>query len=269
MKNIFAVYIGKQKRECADGFVFLKKTLSEDEMRALDEQAEALRKLEKALLFPSWAHSLSGIFFCIAIGYLGRSIAFEWKALLLFVINAFVGMFFLGLGYLICSKRKRKYNKQYEEQEQKLDHMIKVASRTLGVREPVADIDVLSFPYKRLKKDGRPKNAAFCYTALKNKMYLADRMLYIASDTELFAIPLDSIMRMYARYEIIRFTCGRSIEREDCKRYDMKKSGELYRCKWYAVLDVLFEGESFELFIPPYAVRAFQDLTGIPFDTGR
>lgn len=106
MKNIFAVYIGKQKRECADGFVFLKKTLSEDEMRALDEQAEALRKIEKALLFPSWAHSLSGIFFCIAIGYLGRSIAFEWKALLLFVINAFVGMFFLGLGYLICSKRK-------------------------------------------------------------------------------------------------------------------------------------------------------------------
>lgn len=63
---------------------------------------------------------------------------------------------------------------------------------TLGVPESAVSIDVLSFPYKRWKRDGRPKNTATCYVALKHKIELCIPPYTVDTLRELIGIPFDA-----------------------------------------------------------------------------
>lgn len=171
----------------------------------------------------------------------------------------------------LCSKAKAKTVLETEESERAFTHLEGMTSaiyKELSVPDDAKDIDILYFFYKI--KDGeikvREKGLQIAqYLDLEFKIFADDENLYLANLEGKYAFPLSSIVKIHTVKKHICIAGWNKSEEYNkgiYKQYKLTTDnyGRIH-CKWYYILEINHQGDSYGIYIPCYELPALEECT--------
>lgn len=171
------------------------------------------------------------------------------------------------------SKQKAKTVLETDESIQTFSDLDKVACTIfdeLSVPDDAKSVDILSFFYKT--KDGNIKmqtkgmQTALCFNP-EFKVFADTQNLYLANLDGKYAFPLYSIIAFHTikkRISMIGWNKEEPFNKGFYKQYKLTANnyGNIF-CKYYHILEVNHQGETFGIYIPCYELSIFEELIGL------
>lgn len=184
------------------------------------------------------------------------------------------GAFLLAWGLLeLFSIKKLKSTMEKEESEQsfsKFDSISNAIYSELSVPFDAKEVDVLSFYYKN--KDGKIK-VCEKFMQMSNyfnfvfKAFADSENLYLANLDKKYAFPLSSITSFRTVKKTVRIPEWNKEENFNKGIYKQYKlvadNAGCIHCKYYHILEINHNGETFGIYIPCYELPIFEELTGL------
>lgn len=283
MKPLFCVDITENKNNdhlngCQDGI--LVQTPSDMLKRSLDRaveqaQATANRAQLPLLLRVVWGVcGLAALMMALIVLKSVQSISFAqvmrnagWLVIAAVVCAAVWAVL------TVLSRRKEKAVLSSEEGVRsfsKLETAQKVIFDELGVPEDAAKADVLVFRYK--VKDGQIKpreqgmdSTPYMLTWLR--LFADQENLYLADMNGKYAFPRSALRIIRTVKKHIRFSGWNRDDRPESKWYKMYKlwtdQQGCVHCRWYHILEIALDGETWGIYFPPYERPAFEKAAGV------
>lgn len=174
------------------------------------------------------------------------------------------------------SKQKAKTVLETSESIQTFSDLDKVACTIydeLSVPADAKSVDILSFFYKT--KDGNVKmqtkgmQTALCFNP-EFRVFADTQNLYLANLDGKYAFPLYSIIAFRTikkRISIIGWNKEEPFNKGFYKQYKLTVNnyGSVF-CKYYHILEISHQGETFGIYIPCYESSIFEELIGLEAD---
>jgi len=138
----------------------------------------------------------------------------------------------------------------------------------LSAPKGTPEVDVLSFVYKI--KDNEVKAITLGVTSYVNAVFriFADKeALYLVNLEARYAFPRDSFRAIHTVKKMIsidEWNKDMDVRDERYKPYKLSLTDtNIVNCKWYHILEIEYEGETYGLYFPSYELPIFESLTGL------
>jgi hypothetical protein len=173
----------------------------------------------------------------------------------------------------IWSKQKAKTVLEASESIKTFSELDKVAYRIydeLSVPDDAKSVDILSFFYKikdgNIKMQTKGMQTALCFNP-EFRVFADTQNLYLANLDGKYAFPLYSIIALRTikkRISIIGWNKEQPFNKGFYKQYKLTVNnyGSVF-CKYYHILEVNHQSETFEIYIPCYESSVFEELIGL------
>ena len=267
-----------------DGAGFIIKTLSEEEMKVLEENEEIVRKINKKLTLHPVLNMINVV--CMILGLVCLAAIFTMKdgieavyasAPWLFILTAMLLLVSIGLSVFARVKKSRYLSsEEYKKQVERINSSANYSQEILGIPENAYQIDLLMYEYKTENKEGiqthLPYSKFYTHTPLAFYLYKEGENLCFANRTTLFAINRSYFKGIDKVETPVVLSCWNkeaSFDSAEYKEYGMSAcksyggaviSGLRISVKeHYSVKISCGEGD-FELLVPSYDVKAFREL---------
>lgn len=270
MKNVFGINItGNKANQCADGEVFVTARISNAQQKALDREFEAAEQAEekKDLPFPLYIlYYLSLVAAVCCVGGLVKGLSRGNVSLAQAYQNA-PWVFYAGgasivaagiLGIFKHQRKKKAENSEETKLEERRVQALETSSyQTLGVPETATDVDVLTFRYKVKNGESKAVHTIFAdYANTHVKAFVRDGMLCLADLSQCVSIPLDEIRDIQGvkrKISVFGWNKQTPFNKGVYQPYKITENnmGGVF-FKSYCIVTVDHNGETYEIFLPPY-----------------
>lgn len=279
MKIFFGINITNNKKNTQiDGDAFLYRKSDEEQVKAIDAESEKLSVLYDKMV-PKPLRVLYTIFL-VATVVCCVLITKTWENSTHFseVYAKFPWLFYVGGGCLvlwaIVAGSIRKHTKETAKSDEtaivinRYNAVMENALRALGAPPDCPQIETFLVYYKN--KNGKIKllkqgNALFLHS--EYCIYADENALYFAVARQNYAIPRDEITRIRKikkRTNMLGWIKDTPHNKGEYKTYKITRSnGDIYHLRYYYSLDILHNGETYELYFPPYELSVLTELTGL------
>lgn len=268
-----------RKNEHFDGEIFLCDRVNDAQKKTLDAEMDNLEALGNKAQLPQPLRiliTLCALCTVICLGVILRSwgnnisIATLYARMpLLFYIGGICAIIWIAL--TVLSRKKAKTVMESDEAVLTINHSNAIAENilsALGVPPNTPRVDFFAARYKSKGDKISIKAwgiAQFCNAELF--AYTENGMLYLADVFQKFAVPLTEatgIRKIKKHVTMDRWNKDISHNKGEYKQYRLTKGqhGE-YHMRYYYALCILHNGETYELYFPPYELDILQKLTGL------
>lgn len=278
MKNVFGINITDNKsNESPDGEVFVTAKISDAQQKALDRMIETTEQTEEKKDLPLPLHllyylSLTAAVCCVGGVVKGLS---RGKVSLAQAYQNAPAVFWIGGASIVLAvilgifKHLRKKKVENSEETKLEEHRVQTLEAsnylTLGVPETAADLDVLTFRYKIKNGEVKPATLAVAnYANAQLKAFVRDGMLCLADLSQCVSIPLDEITGIESvqkRITVLGWNKPTAYNQGEYKPYKITTDNMgVLHFKSYCAVTVSHNGETYEIFLPPYEQPVIEQL---------
>jgi len=281
MKNVFGINTTDDKDNVTtDGQVFISNSIPPEMSDALDKCIDITESIEGKAALPLWMRIIMHISgygsIILAAGIVNGLADVTFKqayANAPYLFYCTIILFFVWLALFMTGRSKRKNIENSDEFEQTENYVKRVVSSSremLNIPVDAKDIDILTFYYK--VKNGKMKvvnKGIVTYMNFVCKVYVKENSLHMADLKEELAIPLDSITgfkKINKKTSVPEWNKETPPNKGEYKKYKIviNNAGLIYFKPYYA-LCIEWNGESYELFIPPYELDTISSLIGLEY----
>lgn len=151
----------------------------------------------------------------------------------------------------------------------RLENSQKAIFDELGVPEDATAVDVLVFRYTVRNGQIKPKELmpSTPYIATQMQLFADEDRLYLAEISGKYAIPRSALRAIRTVKKRINFYGWNKDEKPRSKRFKPYKLGAnqygCIICRWYHILELELDGETWGIYFPPHERPAFESATGM------
>lgn len=283
MKPVFGIDITITKNnKFFDGREFVVATVSEERANALKQAKADIETLKSKANFSLPVRILHWI--CAAVALIATTMFFDnttdhvgfkhayYEKPLLFWLGIIGIIVWLVINIAYTSRINKTLKSEDGKQLiSRVDIFEDSCYANLFVPSNAVNVDILSFTYKN--KNGTPiaKNnsirALTPHRNLKTKMFIKDKLLYIADTENKYAFPLSemtNILTIKKSVKVLEWNKETPPTKGIYKSYKMDDFGtDGIRFKPYHILELEHNGEIWGIYFPCYELPVIEELTGL------
>ena len=266
MKNLFAIYYGKNTDAFSDCVV---KRLSAEKSAELDKAAEQAEKLDKKLTAPEWMvytyfpALVLGLALILVMFFGQGGFSFIYKTRWYFL---YVGIAALVYGifcraFIMIKKVKSRHDPAIGKFKEKTDALGAECYKELGVPHGAADIDVI-MPYVKTDKNGQEvlkRGLTESYINYSFKVFTEGDNVCFADGTQVLALPKDCFSgdrKAQGRIRLPQWNKSEPYNSDRYGEYGVTPGGNGIVVNGYRSFGLSLNGESYEILVPEYDADA-------------
>lgn len=273
MKNLFGLdKYAKKEDACFDGALFISRSAEEEKEEKKEKKIPSIIPIYWTII------QYAGLILVCAmlILFMKSDIPFKYvfREAAYMPISVIVGtLLYFGIGIYEGQKRDKMIAKgeledenavsEPDEEEEMAEE--EKAKDSLGIPADAVDIDVLGVIYRRVD-DGIEKASYFDFLTIEMFAFTDGETLNVADYTDVYSIPLDSIVsveRIDEKVTALGWSKEEAIDSEAYAQFELTENEQgLIVLPYYYSVRISAEEEEFELTIPPYEASALSKLIG-------